>query len=211
MKMRPAIVVLAAGTSRRVDGAARRPGLHPLDGNVLATTLRHAIETRLPLVVVTTAALAPSAARLVATRDIVELSVDDLARGLGHEIATGVSARADAQGWVVLPANMPLVRPLSMLAVAAALELHAVAYAQYRGRGGRLLGFAAELYSELMRLTGDDGARRMVARYPAFGVDVDDHGVLVGIDTEAELLAADSAPGGTPPRTAAVSPAGDAG
>jgi molybdenum cofactor cytidylyltransferase len=84
---------------------------------------------------------------------------------------------------------MPMVRPATLLAVAAALEQHPVAYAQYQGRRGHPVGFAAELYSELMMLSGDEGARRIVARYPAIGVDVDDPGVLLDLDTEADLLA----------------------
>ena len=51
------------------------------------------------------------------------------------------------------------------------------------------MGFAAELYSELMMLSGDEGARRIVARYPAIGVDVDDPGVLLDLATEADLAA----------------------
>jgi molybdenum cofactor cytidylyltransferase len=36
-------------------------------------------------------------------------------------------------------------------------------------------------------LQGDEGARRLVARYPAHGVDVCDPGVLLDVDTEADL------------------------
>ena len=82
---------------------------------------------------------------------------------------------------------MPLVLSSSLLAVASALELHAVAYAQYRGQRGHPVGFAAELYSELMLLQGDDGARRVVARYPAHGVDVEDRGVVLDVDTPSDL------------------------
>jgi molybdenum cofactor cytidylyltransferase len=49
------------------------------------------------------------------------------------------------------------------------------------------VGFAAELYSELVLLTGDDGARRVVARYPAFGQEVPDAGALMDLDTPADL------------------------
>ena len=37
------------------------------------------------------------------------------------------------------------------------------------------------------RLSGDEGARRIIARYPAFAVDLDDPGILVDIDTEDGL------------------------
>jgi molybdenum cofactor cytidylyltransferase len=70
---------------------------------------------------------------------------------------------------------------------------HAVAHAQYRGRRGHPVGFAAELYSELVRLDGDEGARRVVARYPAFALEVDDPGAVVDIDTPTELEAARAA------------------
>ena len=36
-------------------------------------------------------------------------------------------------------------------------------------------------------LSGDEGARRLVARYPAYGLEVEDAGVLVDVDTEADL------------------------
>ena len=51
------------------------------------------------------------------------------------------------------------------------------------------VGFAAELYSELATLSGDEGARRLVARYPAHGVELPDAGVLMDLDTEADLQA----------------------
>ena len=40
-----------------------------------------------------------------------------------------------------------------------------------------------------MTLTGDHGARRLIARYPAQAVDVEDPGVLVDVDTEEDLIA----------------------
>ena len=62
------------------------------------------------------------------------------------------------------------------------------------------MGFAAELYSELASLTGDEGARRLVARYPSFGVEVADAGVLIDIDTPADLAALQAATVDAPAR-----------
>jgi molybdenum cofactor cytidylyltransferase len=189
MQSRPTVVVLAAGKGSRFKGSAHKLEQSLGDLSVLGRTLRSAIESHLPVVVVTTQALAASAARVVATRDVVVVPQALAALGMGHSIAAGVAARADSPGWLLLPADMPMVRPATMLAVAAALENHPVAYAQHQGRRGHPVGFAAELYSELMMLSGDEGARRIVARYPAIGVDVDDPGVLVDLDTEADLAA----------------------
>ena len=138
---------------------------------------------------VTTPAFVPLATAVLALRDIVVLSPAEASRGMGHSIAAGVSERADASGWLVLPGDMPLVRPDTLRQVAAALERHPVVFAQYRGRRGHPVGFAAELFSELITLSGDEGARRIVVRYPVHGEEVDDPGVLVDIDTQDDLAA----------------------
>ena len=189
MQSRPTVVVLAAGKGSRFKGSTHKLEQSLGDLSVLGSTLRNAIESHLPVVVVTTQALAASASLIVAARDVVVVPQALAALGMGHSIAAGVAARADSPGWLLLPGDMPMVRPATMLAVAAALEHHPVAYAQYQGRRGHPVGFAAELYSELMMLGGDEGARRIVARYPATGVDVDDPGVLLDLDTEADLAA----------------------
>jgi molybdenum cofactor cytidylyltransferase len=195
MRFRPSIVVLAAGSGSRFGGEQHKL-MQPFGAStVLGSTLRNAIESQLPVVVVTTARLAPLAARQLALRDIVVVSDEQAARGMGHSISCGVGERSGAPGWLILPGDMPLVRPGTLLAVARALEHHPVVYAQYRGRRGHPVGFAAELYSELVMLTGDDGARRVVLRYPAHGEELDDSGVLLDIDTADDLESVRTAAG----------------
>lgn len=190
MRFRPTIVVPAAGFGSRFGGPLHKLA-QPFDGGtVLGSTVRHAIESQLPVVVLTTAELAPLVSGQLAMRDIVVLSPQEAARGMGATIATGVAERSGAPGWLVLPGDMPLVQPGTLLAVASALEQHPVAYAQYRGRRGHPVAFSAELYSELIQLSGDDGARRVLLRYPAHGEDVDDPGVIQDVDTPADLESA---------------------
>lgn len=204
MKASPVIVVVAAGRGSRFrTPAAAHKLLAPLGTTtVLESTLRHAVASLLPLVVVTTQALAPHAAGVVAARDIVV--VPDTVppavggTGMGRSIAAGVSARGDAPGWLVLPADLPLVQPATLRRVADALREHPVAYAQHRGHRGHPVGFSAELFSELAALSGDEGARRILARYPSHAVEVDDEGVLMDVDTEDDLQRARGAVG-TPP------------
>lgn len=191
MKGRTVVIVLAAGRGSRFVGDGHKLVQHLADSSVLGLSLRNAVASHLPVVVVTTAALADLACRYVASRDVVVLPAADTPGpeplGMGFSIAAGVSARAHASGWLVLPGDMPLVQPASLQAVARQLADHPVAYAQYRGRRGHPVGFGAELYSELVVLSGDDGARRLLARYPASAVEVDDPGILRDVDTEADL------------------------
>ena len=189
MKTLPTIVVLAAGFGSRFKGARHKLD-EPLHGStVLGCTLRQAVASQLPVVLVTTALFVAAANEVLATRDIVVLSLAEASRGMGHSIAAGVGERPDAGGWLILPGDMPMVRAQTLRAVAAALERHAVVYAQYRGRRGHPVGFGSELYSELIALTGDEGARRIVARYPVHGEELDDPGVLVDVDTQDDLAA----------------------
>ncbi len=191
MRSRPAVIVLAAGQGSRFRGLQHKLMQGLGASTVLATTLSNALATQMPVLVVTSEPLAELVSRHVATRDMVVLpsadSPDSHGLGMGYSIAAGVAARSDASGWLVLPADMPMVQASTLHVVAQELDGHAVAYAQYRGLRGHPVGFAAELYSELVRLTGDEGARRLVARYPAQGVEVDDPGVLLDVDTEDDL------------------------
>lgn len=191
MAAQPAVIVLAAGRGSRFLGADHKLAQRLGSATVLATTLRHAVASRLPVVVVTTEAFADVARRSVAARDVIVVPEvgtpghDGL--GMGYSIATGVSASPDAAGWLVLPGDMPMVRSETLAEVARELADHAVVFAQHKGVRGHPVGFSAELYSELIGLRGDEGARRLVARYPAIGVEVDDPGVLIDVDTEADL------------------------
>jgi molybdenum cofactor cytidylyltransferase len=190
MIVRPTLIVPAAGRGSRFSGAggSGHKLAQPLDGRtVLECTLRAVLASQLPCLVVTTAELAPLAARQVARRDVLVLSPGEAARGMGYSIAAGVAERSGSPGWLVLPGDMPRVQPASLQAVAAALAQQIVVFAQHRGRRGHPVGFAAELYSELVQLDGDDGARRVVARYPAVGVELDDPGVLQDVDTPGDL------------------------
>lgn len=191
MKALPAIVVLAAGAGSRFRGTDHKL-LQPFgSSSVLGVTLTHALATELPVVVVTTAALADQACCHIASRDVIVLPAVGTTHaeplGMGYSIATGVAARPDASGWLVLPGDMPLVLPETLVEVGRALDHYPVAYAQHHGRRGHPVGFAAELFTELATLRGDEGARRLIARYPAHGVEVPDAGILLDVDTEADL------------------------
>ncbi len=182
--------MLAAGRGARFDGPGHKLAQPLVAASVLGTTLTRVIQSGLPLVVVTTAALADEAARQVARRDVLVLSAAQAQLGMSRSLVAGVSSRADAPGWLILPADMPLVRPETLRQVAAALPGQACVVPSYGGRRGHPVGFSAELFSDLLALNGDEGARRLLLRYPALTLDVCDPGVLVDIDTREDLVAA---------------------
>jgi molybdenum cofactor cytidylyltransferase len=190
----PVVVVLAGGPGLRFRGDGHKLAQRFGSSTVLGSTLSQVVAAGLPLVVVTTSALVPLAQQVVAARDIVLVPpVDSPTRepvGVGYSIAAGVSARAQARGWLLLPGDMPLIRPETLRAVREGLRHSAVVYAQHQGRRGHPVGFSQELFTELSALSGDEGARRLLARYPGLGIEVDDLGLHHNIDTEATLAAA---------------------
>jgi molybdenum cofactor cytidylyltransferase len=194
MKNQPAVVVLAAGAGSRYHGTRHKLSEKLGGDSVLVRTLRNAIASEMSVVLVISEALIAEAKGLVAPADMVVVDARSLRSqtgwGMGDSIAAGVSVHASAGGWLVLPGDMPLVRPSSLRAVAAALDQQPIAFAQHRGRRGHPVGFGAELFSELVMLKGDEGARRLLARYPTAAVELDDPGVLFDIDTVDDLAVA---------------------
>ncbi|MDR1996051.1 MAG: nucleotidyltransferase family protein [Azonexus sp.] len=182
----PTVVVVAAGQGSRFRGVGHKLTQRLHGDSILAITLGHAMATQLPVVIVTTAALAKTVQHESAKSKFVILP-DALEFGMGTSIAAGVRASADASGWLILPADMPMIQTSTLLAVAAQLSRHPIVFAQFHGQRGHPVGFSAALQAELLGLTGDEGARSILLRHPAHGVEIDDPGVLIDIDTEADL------------------------
>lgn len=111
--------------------------------------------------------------------------------GMGDSIAAAVRATQDARGWLVLPGDLPLVRPETLQAVAAALEAHAVVLPHYRGQRGHPVGFGASCRDALLMLRGPQGAALVVRAQatvnPVAQLELEDPGIVTDIDTLQDL------------------------
>lgn len=110
--------------------------------------------------------------------------------GMGASLAWGIDAVAQAAGWVVALADMPYIQPATFHQVAAALRRGArLARPLYRGRRGHPVGFASTLGAQLRGLTGDRGARAIVATHADYLqlIETDDAGVIHDIDVVADI------------------------
>ena len=117
--------------------------------------------------------------------------------GMGDSIAAAVRSTADAVGWLVLPADLPLVRPETLRRVASALAAGAAAVQpHYEGHRGHPVAFAAEARTALLALSGERGAAPVLqalrARGEVLDLVVDDVGTVTDIDTLADLAAAEA-------------------
>jgi molybdenum cofactor cytidylyltransferase len=111
--------------------------------------------------------------------------------GMGDSIAAAVRATADAGGWLVLPADLPLVRPASLQAVAAALQRASVVLPLYQGARGHPVGFGAEHGAALQALSGAEGAAAIVRSAQPLKLELEDEGIVTDIDTVDELARAE--------------------
>ncbi|MEI8326418.1 MAG: NTP transferase domain-containing protein [Betaproteobacteria bacterium] len=166
----PTVVVLASGRGERF--AASGGTTHKLQAvlsgkTVLARTLDAVRESGLPW------------------------HLEDAAHpGMGDSIAAAVQATAHASGWLILPADLPLIRPDSLRAVADALREHEVVVPRYQGRRGHPVGFGAGCGPALGRLQGERGAVDVVGAHPLFELTLEDIGCVTDIDTVDDLQAA---------------------
>lgn len=111
--------------------------------------------------------------------------------GMGDSIAAAVRATRDAPGWLVLPGDLPLVRPGTLRAVAQALQAHKVVVPVFRGERGHPVGFAAVCGDALADLAGPQGAAPVVRAHAAMELAVDDEGVVTDVDTVQALAQAE--------------------
>ena len=111
--------------------------------------------------------------------------------GMGDSIAAAVRATAGATGWLVLPGDLPLVRPGTLCTLAQALQHSAVVVPYFHGERGHPVGFGAQCLAALLALSGEQGAANVVRQQAQQGqvqrVDVDDEGTVTDIDTVQDL------------------------
>ncbi len=107
--------------------------------------------------------------------------------GMGDSVAAAVAATSQSRGWLILPADLPLVQSKTLLAVAGALRQHAVVIPCYQGRRGHPVGFGADCRGALLELRGDVGAAAVARLHGPFQLRVNDIGCVTDVDTVDDL------------------------
>jgi molybdenum cofactor cytidylyltransferase len=149
-----AAVILAAGASTRLGEAKQ---LVRLGGEtMLDRAVRVAREAGCDPVVVVLGASASRIEEVCELDGAVVLENDLWNEGMGSSLRMGIAAVRDLEGAVVMTCDMPAVSAAHVLALMASGELMA---SRYGGRNGVPGFFPAAYFPELLRVTGDAGAR----------------------------------------------------
>ena len=111
--------------------------------------------------------------------------------GMGDSIAAAVRATANADGWLVLPGDLPLIQAATLRQVARALQQHPVVVPVFQTQEGRLrghpVGFARGCREALLALKGNQGAAPVLRTFGATELIVNDVGTVTDIDTLQDL------------------------
>ncbi|RJG01306.1 nucleotidyltransferase family protein [Noviherbaspirillum sedimenti] len=184
-------VLLAAGASSRFG----------------SNKLMHRLPDGTPMAVTTAINLRPSCDRMVA---VLRPDHDELATlltevgcelvfcpeaegGMGHSLASGVRATAEAAGWIVALADMPFIADSSYQKLADCLRSGAsLVTTEYMGRRAHPVGFSQKWFSQLTALKGDEGGKSILKNYQQDLIlcPVDDAGVILDVDYPTDLICA---------------------
>jgi molybdenum cofactor cytidylyltransferase len=187
---KPCIVVLAAGKSSRLG---RPKQLLSFDGSSL---VQHAVSVALA------AGVGPVLVVTGANRDLVEAELRDLdvqtsfnpdwEEGMGASIRHGVEAaldvRQDADGLIFMVCDQPYITAdlLQHLLETQHETGRKIVASEYGGVRGTPALYHASLFEELKTLSGDKGARPVLARHESDIATVPFGSGATDIDTETD-------------------------
>jgi molybdenum cofactor cytidylyltransferase len=181
-------LLLAAGRGQRF-GTDKRLHLLP-DGRPMAVAAAAHLAQACRRCLVVIGPHDDHLARLLAAQGFATVRCPEASAGMGHSLAAGVRASADAPGWVVALADMPFIHPTSHHAVAQALRAGAsLAASSYHGQRGHPVGFASTWREPLSQLTGDQGGKQLLRAHAdqLLLCPTEDPGVLRDIDRPDDL------------------------
>jgi molybdenum cofactor cytidylyltransferase len=107
--------------------------------------------------------------------------------GMGDSIASAVRATRSAPGWLILPADLPLIQAATLLQIATAALPCDVLVPTHAGQRGHPVRFSPACGDALAALAGSKGAASVVKCFQSAELAVDDAGCVMDIDTVADL------------------------
>jgi len=188
---RAVAIVTAAGSAERFGG---KKLLAPVNGEPL---LDHTIRSLLDGGVTEVIVVVSADARRELARDVSAMNDarvrpienPDPSRGMFSSIQIGV-AEATGDALLVLPGDMPFVRPETVRAVIAKYrERPAIVSPRYNGKRGHPVVMPLSLRDEIAATPPSANLHDVIKRHPGepVHVDVNDAGVVRDVDTRSDL------------------------
>jgi molybdenum cofactor cytidylyltransferase len=185
-----AAIVLAAGRSARM--APRNKLLETAGGQaIVARVARCAIASGAAPVVVVTGFEAARVAEALSALTVVVVHNPAFAEGLSTSLRTGLEALPpDCAGALVLLGDMPEIEIGDLHALMRAFTaIDSICVPVHQGKRGNPILWGAAYFAEMMMLTGDVGAKRLLPRHEdrVSEVPVASSGIFADVDTPSDL------------------------
>jgi len=183
-------VVLAAGMSKRMGSIKQL--LRIGEKTLLETVLDHLRASRADDIVVVLGGSAEAIRQQVPLNDARVVFNEEYRQGMGTSLRAGVSAiDSSSDAALIVLADQPFVRPdtIDQLIDCYRARKPQAAIPVYKGFRGNPVLLDRSLFPEIMTLSGDLGCRAILGSHieNILRVPVDDVGVLLDVDTKADM------------------------
>jgi xanthine dehydrogenase accessory factor len=190
---RVATIVLAGGRSSRM--APRNKLLESFAGEpMIVNVVRAAVESGAHTVIVVTGHEARRIAEALRSFEVTLVHNPHFADGMSTSLKAGVAVvPKDHEGALIMLGDMPQVLSADLqallVAFVAANDRSAICVPVRAGRRGNPVLWGAAHFPEIMRITGDAGAKQLLVRRAKNIIEVpaESDGVLADIDVPADL------------------------
>lgn len=189
--MNVAAIVLAAGSSSRMG--ERNKLLELIDGNpMVACVAETALESGAVCPVIVVAGFeANRVADVLQGLDVTIVNNKHFEHGLSTSLRIGLEALPpDCDGALILLGDMPLIEASDIATlIAAAKDRNAICIPVAKAKMGNPVLWGAAYFPEMMQLTGDSGAKQLLAKHPDSIVEVPiaSDRIFTDIDTLSDL------------------------
>jgi CTP:molybdopterin cytidylyltransferase MocA len=184
-----AAIILSAGFSSRM--AAFKPLLSMGNSTVIETVINIFLQAGISDITVVLGHRADDLKPVVDRSHVRWILNERYDEGMYSSVVSGVSglysARAEVKGVFLLPVDMPLISSLTIKKITMAYSISGshIFYPTYLKQRGHPPLIPSDLFSEILAWNGPGGLRSFLERYEAraSGVEVQDKGILMDIDT----------------------------
>jgi len=182
------VILLAAGSSKRFG---KDKLLQRLSNNktVVAGTVAN-LKKVTPNVI---AVIRPDHAQLENELQALDIRVvvnQRASGGMASSIVAGILASQQADGWIIALADMPWVKPETIVRIKEKLlQGKSIVAPVHENQRGNPVGFSRQWKEALLKLQGDMGARDILTNHSEklFTFDTNDKGVFMDIDYPGDL------------------------
>jgi molybdenum cofactor cytidylyltransferase len=173
------------GTNKMLEEVDGRP--------MVARTAQRLLSSRARPIVAVLGNEAEAVDRALGKLPVERVENPDYADGLSTSLKRGLAALpADSDGALVCLGDMPLIAGRDLDRLIAAfnpLEGRAIVVPTRRGQRGNPVLWSRQFFPEMMALSGDAGARKLIAEHADLvaEIEMDNDSVLIDIDTPEAL------------------------